>query len=142
MFHFMKHLILQLCLFTAVVVVRSPAYVICIKKRNYIGTNILKIFKTELKMHEKISKSVHIHFLQATQSIQSPAKWKMFTLSFGDSRHTQIMPIRVTISFVTIVCKIVTSKIQKKNIFSKIPQKQISNFSTQKFLTTFSHIFT
>lgn len=49
MFHFMKHLILQLCLFTAVVVVRSPVYVIWIKKRNYIRTNILKIFKTELK---------------------------------------------------------------------------------------------
>lgn len=106
----MKHLILQLCLFTTVVVVRSPVYVIWIKKRNYTCTNVLKIFKTEQKSMKRSANLCRYIFCRLhTPSSLMPNG--MFTLSFGDSRHTQSKPIRVMISFVTIVCKVVTSKI-------------------------------
>lgn len=83
----MKHLILQLCLFTAVVVVRSPVHVIWIKKRNYIGTNILRTFKTELKCMKR-SANLCTYIFCRLHSPCSLLPNGMFTLSLGDSRHT------------------------------------------------------
>jgi hypothetical protein len=64
----------------------------------------------------------------------------MFTLSFGDSRHTQIMPIRVTISFVTIVCKNCDLENSKKEYFLKNSlETNFKGFHTKVFDNIFSH---
>lgn len=105
----MKHLILQLCLFTAVVVVRSPVYVIWIKKRNYISTNVLKIFKTELKCMKRSANLCTYIFCRLHSLVSCQMDCLLCHLETPDI--PKVKPIRVMISFVTIVCKIVTSKI-------------------------------